>query len=218
MPPAEAADTPRAPPFVSDAAEPEPEPRRRRRAAPSSTDAISSFLTRRFGLAGGLAWLGVLTFGVVAEQLKTREEVRREGRDSADVAAPVEVVAPSGLRLTDLRLGGGEAPRRGDLVAVDLVITSDDGATTLLDTRAGSASAGKPLAFFLGGRPLRGALCVGLEQGIAAGMRAGGRRQLVVPPALGPAAGTALPGGKVVPPGATLVYDVRLVRVSAAPS
>jgi hypothetical protein len=31
-----------------------------------STDAVASFLTRRFGVAGGLAWLGVLTFGVVS--------------------------------------------------------------------------------------------------------------------------------------------------------
>jgi hypothetical protein len=28
-----------------------------------STDAVASFLTRRFGIAGGLAWLGILTFG-----------------------------------------------------------------------------------------------------------------------------------------------------------
>ena len=46
----------------------------RRRA--ESTDAVATFMTRRFGLKGGLAWLGVLTFGVVSEQVKTRR--RRE--------------------------------------------------------------------------------------------------------------------------------------------
>ena len=40
-----------------------------------STDAIATALTRRFGLAGGLAWVGVLAFGVVSEQVKTRLEV-----------------------------------------------------------------------------------------------------------------------------------------------
>jgi len=43
-----------------------------------STDWISSNLTRRFGLGAGLAWVGVLAFGVVSEQIKTRNEVFRE--------------------------------------------------------------------------------------------------------------------------------------------
>ena len=38
--------------------------------------------TRRFGLAGGLVWLGILTFGVVSEQIKTRLEDRAEQRDT----------------------------------------------------------------------------------------------------------------------------------------
>jgi hypothetical protein len=64
-----------------------------------------------FGLAGGLAWVGVLTFGVVSEQLKTRSEVAREESGSADVANAQEVLTPSGLRYTDLRRGGGEQGR-----------------------------------------------------------------------------------------------------------
>lgn len=40
-----------------------------------STDWIASSLTRRFGLGAGLAWVGVLAFGVVSEQIKTRTEV-----------------------------------------------------------------------------------------------------------------------------------------------
>lgn len=37
---------------------------------------------RRFGLAGGLIWLGILTFGVVSEQIKTRLEDSAEQRDT----------------------------------------------------------------------------------------------------------------------------------------
>lgn len=43
-----------------------------------STDWITSGLTRRFGLGAGLAWVGVLAFGVISEQIKTRTEVFRE--------------------------------------------------------------------------------------------------------------------------------------------
>ena len=48
----------------------------RRRA--DSTDGISSALSRRVGLAGGLAWFGFLAFGVISEQVKTRLEVYNE--------------------------------------------------------------------------------------------------------------------------------------------
>ena len=52
--------------------------RRRRQPQADSTDAVATFLTRRFGLKGGVAWLGLLTFGVVSEQAKTRWERREE--------------------------------------------------------------------------------------------------------------------------------------------
>lgn len=45
-------------------------PKRKREA--ETTDAIASFLTRRFGIAGGLAWLAFLTIGSLGEQVKTR--------------------------------------------------------------------------------------------------------------------------------------------------
>ena len=105
-------------------------------------------MSRRFGLAGGLAWVGVLTFGVVSEQLKTRAEVAREASGSADVADAQEVVTPSGLRYTDLRRGGGETPpQRGYLLAADVRVTlgAADG-PVLFDT----AATQRPLAFFFG--------------------------------------------------------------------
>lgn len=90
---------------------------------------------------------------------------------------------------------------------------TEDG-TLVFDT----AASGRQLAFFLGGRPLRGVLCPGLEEGVT-GMRLGGRRRLIVAPSLGPPAGAALPGGSSVPQSAgALIYDVALLRVSAAPS
>ena len=77
-----------------------------------STDAVATFLTRRFGLAGGLAWLGILTFGVVSEQLKTRREVREAIENTKEVKNAVERVSPTGVRSTDVKTGGGKPPPR----------------------------------------------------------------------------------------------------------
>ena len=56
---------------TSQAFRPKASPRRKA----ESTDAISSALSRRFGLKGGLAWVAVLAAGVIGEQIKTRLEV-----------------------------------------------------------------------------------------------------------------------------------------------
>jgi hypothetical protein len=219
-----------------------PPPSQRRARQADSTDPISTFLTRRFGLAGGLAWLAVLTFGVVSEQLKTRAEVAREESGTQAVNS-VEVTTASGLRYRDTVRGGGEmAPQRGYLLAADVRVTLADD-VVLFDT----ASTGRPLAFFFGcgttrcaraltfircthylritphnplhhtsARPFQGALCPGVEEGVA-GMRAGGTRIMVVPPEIAFPAGAKFPGGEV-PPGSTLTYTVKLLRVSVPPS
>ena len=88
-----------------------------KRQAAGSTDWMATQLTRRFGLAGGLAWVGFLTFGVVSEQVKTRLEVASEEANTREVAtgtaAAREVVAPNGLRYSDLKIGGGSPPQPG---------------------------------------------------------------------------------------------------------
>lgn len=125
------------------------EPTRKRRTRKAdSTDPVATFMTRRFGLAGGLAWLAVLTFGVVSEQLKTRSEVAREASGTQAVDAK-GVTTPSGLRFTDLVRGGGEtAPQRGYLLAanVRVVLGEDALGPVLFDTE----DSGRPLAFFFG--------------------------------------------------------------------
>lgn len=198
----------------------EPGPRGGRRQA-DSTDWVSSQLTRRFGIAGGLVWLGVLSFGVVSEQVKTRLELAAEETGTKDVAAAAtrEVVTPEGLRYTDLRVGGGQAPRRGWLVVLDYTASADG--DVFEDTRA----RGKPIVFFYGSRPFTGGLNPGVEAALST-MRAGGRRRVTIPPELGFGLGGTtmrptehVPGKSgVVPPGATLVYDLELVRVSIPPS
>ena len=70
--------------------------------------------------------------------------------------------------------------------------------------RTGAALTRGP-RFKLGQRPFQNVLCEGVELGIK-GMRAGGKRRLVVPQALAPP-------GVEVPPGAALVYDVEVKEV-----
>lgn len=68
-----------------------------------------------------------------------------------------------------------------------------------------SRDRGQPFAFPLGGRRV----IQGWDQGVA-GMRVGGQRRLIIPPNMGYGAGGA---GGVIPPNATLIFDVELLGV-----
>ncbi|HVH12056.1 MAG TPA: FKBP-type peptidyl-prolyl cis-trans isomerase [Longimicrobium sp.] len=102
-----------------------------------------------------------------------------------------------GLYIRDVREGGGRTVSRGDDVAVRYAGWLPDG--TLVDSNVAPAA---PREFRLGERQV----IRGWEQGVM-GMRVGGQRQIIIPPALGY-------GGRQVgniPPNATLVFLVELV-------
>ncbi|MCC6629906.1 MAG: FKBP-type peptidyl-prolyl cis-trans isomerase [Chloroflexi bacterium] len=120
-------------------------------------------------------------------------------RDSA--GAPKETVSASGLRITDYGGGSGPAAKAGDQVSVHYTGTFEDGRT--FDS---SVDRGQPFAFPLGqGRVIRG-----WDEGVA-GMRVGDRRRLVIPSDL--AYGSRGAGG-VIPPNATLVFEVELLAIA----
>ncbi|DBB17772.1 hypothetical protein WJX82_010927 [Trebouxia sp. C0006] len=193
-------------------------PRRQKRKAGSS-DWIASAVTRRFGLGGGLIWVGVLTFGVLSEQIKTRIEQADEAKSTQVVSGGQEVVLPSGVKYKDVKIGGGSKPQKGYLMIVDFRATADG--DVFEDTR----ERGKPIVFIYGGRPFTGGLCKGVEEAMAT-MKAGGRRTVYVPPSLGfgenggSVAPTLHAPGKqgVIPRDALLTYDLELIRVSIPPS
>lgn len=106
---------------------------------------------------------------------------------------------PSGVYVRDDAVGRGAVAIRGRGVLVRYSGALPDGST--IDS---SHASGRPLAFVLG----RGEVIKGWDEGMV-GMRVGGTRTLVVPPALGYGAGSP-PG---IPPNAVLVFRVKLVGV-----
>ncbi len=110
------------------------------------------------------------------------------------------ITTPSGLTYVDLTVGTGETAKAGDLVVVHYTGWLTDGKKfdSSVDRR-------EPFSFSLGaGRVIRG-----WDEGVA-GMKVGGKRKLTIPPALGYGARGA---GGVIPPNATLVFDVELLEI-----
>ena len=108
---------------------------------------------------------------------------------------------PSGLEYIEVEAGTGEQAQAGKTVSVHYTGKFQDG--KVFDT---SVPRGEPIEFELG----RGNVIKGWDEGIAL-MKVGGKAQLTIPPNL--AYGERGAGG-VIPPNATLVFDVELVSVS----
>jgi FKBP-type peptidyl-prolyl cis-trans isomerase len=112
----------------------------------------------------------------------------------------VIVRAMAELKVEDIAVGAGQQASTGNHVEVHYTGWLVDG--TKFDS---SVDRGKPFGFQLGaGRVIRG-----WDQGVA-GMKVGGKRRLTIPPELG--YGDRGAGG-VIPPGATLVFEVELLGV-----
>uniref|UniRef100_A0A0E0D5G6 peptidylprolyl isomerase n=1 Tax=Oryza meridionalis TaxID=40149 RepID=A0A0E0D5G6_9ORYZ len=217
-PPEQQPPTPTPPQQQPMQAQPQARPRRAPAAASGadSTDWVATSLTRRFGIGAGLAWVGFLAFGVVSEQLKTRFEVAQQLANTKDVEQEQEVVLPNGIRYYEMRVGGGDVPRPGDLVVIDLKGRVAGGGEAFVDTFGDGK---RPLALVMGSRPYTRGMCEGVEY-VLRSMRAGGKRRVVVPPALGFGDDGADFGDAAaqVPPGATLEYVVEVDKVSIAPA
>lgn len=124
--------------------------------------------------------------------------------ESPSEVAPVAdnlVTTESGLQYVELVEGTGAIPQTGQTVVVHYVGTLEDG--TQFDS---SRDRNRPFSFRLG----TGQVIRGWDEGLST-MRVGGRRQLIIPPDLGYGARGA---GGVIPPNATLVFDVELLRIS----
>ena len=111
------------------------------------------------------------------------------------------------LQIVDAVTGSGAEARPGQMVRVHYTGWLFDAVKA--DKRGNkfdsSKDSGQPFEFNLGAREV----IPGWDQGVA-GMKVGGKRVLTIPPALGYGAGGA---GNVIPPNATLVFEVELLDV-----
>jgi FKBP-type peptidyl-prolyl cis-trans isomerase len=107
---------------------------------------------------------------------------------------------PSGLQYEEVSEGAGNEAKAGQKVSVHYTGTLTDGKK--FDS---SRDRGKPFQFTLG----VGQVIKGWDEGVA-GMKVGGQRKLTIPPELGYGSRGA---GGVIPPNATLIFDVELIDV-----
>ena len=111
------------------------------------------------------------------------------------------ITTTSGLKYVDEVIGSGRAAKAGDTVSVHYTGTLKDG--SVFDSSRGR---NKPLEFPLGKRKV----IPGWDEGVA-GMREGGKRQLIIPPDL--AYGEAGTEDGAIPPNALLTFEVELVKI-----
>lgn len=107
----------------------------------------------------------------------------------------------SGLQYQDLVVGSGPMVKAGDTVSVHYTGWLEDG--TKFDS---SLDRGTPFQFTVGARMV----IAGWDEGLQ-GMQVGGKRKLVIPANLGYGEAGA---GDVIPPNATLIFEVELLEIS----
>jgi len=114
------------------------------------------------------------------------------------------VTTASGLQVIDTTPGTGASPKTGETCVMHytgwLYVNGQKGAK--FDS---SVDRGKPFEFPIGvGRVIKG-----WDEGVST-MKVGGKRTLIIPPGLGYGAAGA---GGVIPPNATLIFDVELISI-----
>jgi peptidylprolyl isomerase len=130
---------------------------------------------------------------------------------SANVPAPASAQAigkpmttASGLQIIDSKVGDGAAPKPGQICVMHYTgwLYENGQKGKKFDS---SVDRNEPFEFPIG----QHRVIAGWDEGVAS-MKVGGKRTLIIPPALGYGARGA---GGVIPPNATLMFDVELLAV-----
>jgi FKBP-type peptidyl-prolyl cis-trans isomerase len=119
---------------------------------------------------------------------------------AAETKVTKMITTDSGLKYTDIVVGKGMSPTKGKQVTVHYTGTLENG--TKFDS---SVDRKQPFKFMIG----VGQVIKGWDEGVMS-MKVGGKRKLVIPSNLGYGARGA---GGVIPPNATLLFDVELLDV-----
>jgi peptidylprolyl isomerase len=140
-------------------------------------------LSRRFTLAAALAFSAIAAAGPTLGQTMT---------------------TPSGLQIADTKTGTGATPKTGQTCVMHYTgwLYENGQKGKKFDS---SVDRGEPFEFPIG----TGRVIKGWDEGVAT-MKVGGKRTLIIPPSLGYGARGA---GGVIPPNATLIFEVELLGV-----
>lgn len=124
--------------------------------------------------------------------------------EKEEKSEPKMTKTPSGLQFEDITVGKGATPRKGQTCVMHYTgwLWEDGKKGKQFDS---SFDRGQPFEFPLG----EGRVIKGWDEGVAT-MKVGGKRRLLIPPSL--AYGSRGAGG-VIPPNATLLFEVSLLAV-----
>ena len=155
-------------------------------------------MKQQFGLV-------LLLFGLLVVAFGCGNNDKSNAANAPSTSSPMKVngqptTTPSGLQYWDIVVGTGGTAGAGTAVKVHYT-----GFLTTGEKFDSSRDRGEPFSFSLGA----GQVIKGWDEGVA-GMKVGGQRQLRIPPGLGYGASGA---GGVIPPNATLIFDVELLEV-----